>query len=114
MPDDARHAEQQTLRCHARICHRAGAQVNRQRPLTHATTNLLRRCRMMATVEEGTVPLAESLGRRQQLLLVKRLPGSTSHTSTPTRRETLTGESPNIDGFAAASSDTRKSKHYAS
>ena len=58
---------------HARLCHRAGAQVNQHQPLIHATSRFLKQMSVRHQVESGT-PFNADRHRRMDIVIEREGP----------------------------------------
>ena len=110
---------------HAGLCQLAGAQVNQQQPLVHATSRFLKRMSARHKVERGASFNADR-DLRMDIVIVRGglrdAPASDfRHKSTlidvtyadPQARVHLHAGSADQDGSAASTSEARKRNHYA-
>ena len=101
---------------HARLCHRAGAQVNHYQPLVHATCHFLKRIFVRHQVESGAPFNADRDLRMENRYREGRPPrrvGIGFPTQKHTSRRHLRAGSADQDGSAASNSEARKRDHYA-
>ena len=110
---------------HARLCHRAGAQVNQHQPLVHATSRFLKRTSVRHQVESGA-PFNADRDLRMDIVIERgglREPSASDlrHKNilidvtyaNPQAGVHLRAGSADQDGSAALTSEARKRKHYA-
>ena len=110
---------------HARICPRAGAQVNQHQPLIHALSRELRRHRIRHVVEDGS-PFTRDRNLRMDITVVagelrNASNGAYIHKgllvdgtfADPQAALHLRQGSATVDGSTAATSEARKNAHYA-
>ena len=110
---------------HARLCHRAGAQVNEHQPLVHATSRLLNWMSVRHQVKSGA-PFKADRDLRMDIVIER---GGLRDASAPDFRYKsilidvtyadpqagfhLRAGSDDQDGSAASTSEARKRNHYA-
>lgn len=110
---------------HARLCHRAGAQVNQHQPLVHAASRFLKRVSVRHQVESGA-PFNADRDLRMDIVIER---GGLRDATAPEFRckgilldvtyadpqagVHLNAGSADRDGLAASTSEARKRTHYA-
>ena len=110
---------------HARICPRAGAQVNRHQPLRHAISRILNRLGVQHQVESGE-PFTAERNLRMDIVIrrgsLRDAPNREYRDKSilldvchadPQAQVHLRGGSADHDGLAASTSEARKRQHYA-